>query len=307
MIAPAEEPVIGPVDRSDLDALHAVATASLPLDRFSRSLLERKLFENPRPSREQYAVYAARQAGETIGFMQSVVRPDAARAWMGMFAVAPPQRRRGVATALYQAVRRQWAQAGAKEAEVLAIPGNYFNPGIDPRYTPALCFVEHLGFERFKDCANMTAHLRDRADTRAEEQALAERGVEIRLAAHDDARRLDAFFEQDFGADWRMEAGLAMQSDPPTIHLAMRDGRIIAFSAHSTQNQEWGFFGPMGTTPACRGLGVGRILLLRCLNDLRDAGHRTAVIPWVGPIGFYSRYCDGAVERVFWRYRRTQL
>jgi mycothiol synthase len=59
----------------------------------------------------------------------------------------------------------------------------------------------------------------------------------------------------------------------------------------------------MGTTPPCRGLGIGRILLWRCLNDLRDAGHETAVIPWVGPIGFYSRHCDCVLERVFWRYR----
>ena len=96
-----------------------------------------------------------------------------------------------------------------------------------------------------------------------------------------------------------------MRNDPPAMHLAVADGRIIAFSGHSSQNREWGFFGPMGTTPAARGKGVGQVLLRRCLNDLRDAGHTTAVIPWVGPIGFYSRYCNCRVDRVFWRYRKT--
>ena len=36
---------------------------------------------------------------------------------------------------------------------------------------------------------------------------------------------------------------------------------------------------------------------------MRDAGHRTSVIPWVGPIAFYQQWCAARVERVFWRYR----
>jgi hypothetical protein len=61
----------------------------------------------------------------------------------------------------------------------------------------------------------------------------------------------------------------------------------------------------MGTAPQAQGKSIGRVLLWRCLNDLRDAGHRTAVIPWVGPIGFYARHAGCQVDRVFWRYRLT--
>ena len=114
---------------------------------------------------------------------------------------------------------------------------------------------------------------------------------------------MDAFFEENFGADWRFEVSLALENDPPGLHIALKDGRLIAFSAHSSQNREWGFFGPMGTVPAARGLGLGRVLLWHCLNDMRDAGHRTAVIPWVGPIAFYQQWAGCHVERVFWRYR----
>jgi len=118
-----------------------------------------------------------------------------------------------------------------------------------------------------------------------------------------DRDRLDEFFAVDFGPDWGYEAGLALAADPPALHLALLEDRLIAFAAHSTQNREWGFFGPMGTTPAARGRGIGRVLLLRCLNDLLAAGHQTAVIPWVGPISFYQEHCGAVVERVFWRYR----
>jgi GNAT superfamily N-acetyltransferase len=94
-----------------------------------------------------------------------------------------------------------------------------------------------------------------------------------------------------------------MAVDPPAVHLALRDDRIVAFSAHSAQNREWGFFGPMGTTPAARGHGLGAVLLMRCLEDLRKAGYGRAVIPWVGPIAFYAANVPCRVERVYWRLR----
>ncbi len=286
----------------DLPALYELARGALVLDRFSPELLSEKLFKNPRPDEFTWEVYLAEREGRPAGFMQSVMRPAARKAWIGLFAVDVAQRRCGIASALFQHAKANWP-VDTEEVEVLAIPGNYFTPGLDPRYTAALAFLERLGFERFKDCANLTADLCERFDTTAEEQRLTAAGVEIRRATvHDDAL-LDAFFAEHFGVDWRFEAGLAMDNDPPGLHLALKNGRIVAFSGHSSQNREWGFFGPMGTAPDARGLGVGRVLLWHCLNDLHDAGHRTAVIPWVGPIAFYQRWAGCRVERVFWRYR----
>jgi mycothiol synthase len=261
-----------------------------------------KLFEKRRPDEFTWEVYLAESEGRPAGFMQSVTRPTMHKAWVGIFAVDAAQRRRGIANALFQHARANWP-ADTEEVEVLAIPGNYFAPGLDPRYTTALAFVERLGFERFKDCVNLSADLSERFDTSPDERRLTAGSIEVRRARPDDGALLDAFFAEQFGQDWRFEAGLAMNNEPPGLHLALKNGRIIGFSAHSSQNREWGFFGPMGTVPEARGLGVGRVLLWRCLNDLRDAGHRTAVIPWVGPIAFYQQWCGARVERVFWRYR----
>ncbi len=61
----------------------------------------------------------------------------------------------------------------------------------------------------------------------------------------------------------------------------------------------------MGTETDERDSGVGRVLLLSCLNDLFQAGHRTAIIPWVGPIAFYARHAGCTVQRVFWRLGLT--
>jgi len=289
----------------DLPTLYELACRALHLDQFSPQLLREKLFWRPRPGEFHWDVLLAELGGQPVGFMQSVVRPAAGKAWIGLFAVETSARRRGIARQMFAEVLTK-LPASVNALEVLAIPGNYFAPGLDPRYTPALAFLERLGFERFKDCVNMTVELTRRFDPSSELAALAADGIEVRRARPDDAARLDAFFAENFGEDWRFEAGLALAQDPPALHLALKDGRVLAFAAHSTQNREWGFFGPMGTAPAARGYGLGRVLLWRCLNDLYQAGHRTALIPWVGPIAFYAHWAGCRVERVFWRYRRAR-
>ncbi|UCG16399.1 MAG: GNAT family N-acetyltransferase [Phycisphaerales bacterium] len=303
MSTEAETPRIRVADENDLPVLHAVAARALCFDSFTEELLGEKLFRCPRPDRETFRVYLAERNGTPVGMMQSVSRPDDAKGWLGVFAVDAAHRRQGIATVLLRRVADDWRRARIRDVEVLAIPGNYFTPGLDPRYTEALCFLEHHGFERFKDCVNLLADLSDPFDTAGEEARLGKLGIVVRRADRGDGDLLDAFFTDHFGVDWRLEAELAMANDPPGLHLALKGGNIIAFSAHSGQNREWGFFGPMGTAPDARGTGIGRVLLWHCLNDLRDAGHRTSVIPWVGPIGFYSRYIPCRVERVFWRYR----
>jgi GNAT superfamily N-acetyltransferase len=305
MAAQPRKPQIVQAGEHDLGDLYALASATLSLDSFSRELLAEKLFWLPRPDRYQARLYAAVDGTATVGMMHAIWRPAEAKGWIGLFAVAPEWRRRGVGSALFGRVLADWRAAGIGEVEALAVPGNYFTPGLDPRYTEALCFLEHHGFERFKDCVNLLADLREPFETAAEEARLGKLGIAVRRADASDEGLLDAFFAVCFGPDWRQEADLAMRNEPPALHLALSDGRIIGFSAHSSQNREWGFFGPMGTAPEARGTGIGRVLLWHCLNDLRNAGHRTAVIPWVGPIGFYSRYVPCRVDRVFWRYRRA--
>jgi mycothiol synthase len=291
--------------QEDLPTLYKLASEAFYLDHFSPQLLHEKLFWQPRRPEFEWHTFLAEYQDRPVGFMQAVARAAAGKAWIGLFAVETQWRRKGFARQMFLHVLASLPPQ-VTEIEVLAIPGNYFAPGLDPRYTPALAFVERLGFERFKDCVNMTVELTQPFDATAELAALAADGIEVRRARAEDADRLDEFFAGNFGEDWRFEAGLALAQDPPALHLALKDGHVLAFAAHSTQNREWGFFGPMGTAPAARGYGLGRVLLWRCLNDLYRAGHRTALIPWVGPIAFYAHWAGCRVERVFWRYRRPR-
>ena len=153
-----KSPSIRLASEEDLPELYAAACEALTLDAFSAQLLAEKLFPREWLPGVSSSVYVAEQRDNIAGFMQSVTRPQARKAWVGLFAVAGGQRRRGIGGALLDAIRKAWPPETV-DAEVLAIPGNYFTPGLDPRYTEALCFLQRSGFERFNDCVNLMADL----------------------------------------------------------------------------------------------------------------------------------------------------
>jgi GNAT superfamily N-acetyltransferase len=289
----------------DLERLHALASATLNLDTFSADLLAQKLFFNPHAGRDDYRTFIAERGGAAVGFLHMVMRTGERRAWLGLFGVAPEVRRGGVMKRLHEAALQTWRAAGITTVDVLTVPTNYLVPGIDPRYTGAICFVESMGFEHQGARVNLRAKLDGDFDTQAAEQDLATNGITIRRATPEDGDLLDAFFAVQFGQGWRAEVALSMRQDPPAVHIALRGDEMLGFAAHSSMNQEWGNFGPMGTSEAARGLGIGRVLLYRCMADLKNAGFRSSVIPWVGPYRFYCRWLDCVIERVFWQYRLT--
>jgi GNAT superfamily N-acetyltransferase len=288
---------IRPLGPGAIATLHRLFAAALPHDSFSPELLREKLFDNPRPATDTFELLAAFDEDFLAGAMQSIARPKESRAWLGLFATHAEFRRRGVAARLLGDLLDRWRRDGIREVEVLAYPGNTFAPGLDPRLTAAFCFLERSGFRRFKENTNLIVDLSEVIETTADDGEARRRGFELRKLEAADAPRLDEFFGRVFGADWRLEAARAQ------VHAAFKAGRIVAFAAHSGQNREWGWFGPMGTAPEAEGQGLGRALLRRCLADLRADGHKTAVIPWVGPIAFYARHAGARVDRVFWRMK----
>ena len=59
--------------------------------------------------------------------------------------------------------------------------------------------------------------------------------------------------------------------------------------------EDVGIFGPMGVDPRLRGLHLGVVLARRALGSLQAMGYKQAVIPAVGPIAFYEKYCGARV------------
>lgn len=274
---------------ADLARAAEVARAALTYDQADAEALVERLATPP--ANRRWAALAL-DGGVAMASMSTA---DPAVGHVDLLAVHPGRQGRGLGRELLRAAEEWLRGQGARRVRLAGNPPCYAWPGIDVRYTPAACLAESLGYERFRTAWNMTADLDTGLDVDADVARLAKAGIEIRAAGRD-RERVAAFAREHWNDAWAWEAANAAG-----LHHAERDGRVLAFAAWGAR-PSW--FGPMGTAPEARGTGLGRVLLLRCLADMRAAGLRTAQIGWVGPLRFYSRAVGARAERVFWLYGR---
>lgn len=247
-------------------------------------------------------------AGPVIGFAFGSLCPELdgrpATGHLDLFAVDPAHRERGHGRALLAALEGRLITAGAARLRIRGNPPHFAWPGIDVRYTPAVCLAAATGYERLPDADNMLVDLAAAdLETEADEQRLAAAGIEVRRARPEDGQALAAWVDGEFGGAWSQEAAMALRKDPPALHVAVRDGAFLGFAGQGMQRAA--LFGPMGTAEAARGLGIGAVLLRRCLADQREAGIGTAEIGWVGPVRFYSKTVGARLGRVFWTFEKS--
>jgi ribosomal protein S18 acetylase RimI-like enzyme len=252
-------------------------------------------------------VLGAVRGGELVGVLIGSMSPrETGVGHVDLLAVAPEQRRRGVGRALLAGAERRLAGLGAAELLLAGNPPHYGWPGIDVRYTPAVCAALRLGFRQDRTAWNMTADLTAGSaalrPTDAAERRLAAGGVTVRRAGPADLPALGAFARRFFGGSWDGELAGSVGRPGAGAHLAESDGELLGFAAYGSSRPSW--FGPMGTAPAAEGSGIGGVLLRRCLRDQAGAGLVSAQIGWVGPVPFYAGSAGARIERVFWLYRK---
>ena len=119
-------------------------------------------------------------------------------------------------------------------------------------------------------------------------------GYVVRRARPFEASAVRQFIAGEFDDKWADEALCGLPRHPATLLLATQGGqdgqksaRIAGFAAYDVTAR--GFFGPTGVSPAHRGKGLGRALLVESLHGLRDLGHAYAIIGGVGPADFYAK------------------
>lgn len=102
----------------------------------------------------------------------------------------------------------------------------------------------------------------------------------------------DWVFEQ-FGGYWKSEVEVAFSRQPVSCWLAHRGNDILGFACYEVTSRN--FFGPTGTLESERGKGIGKILLVKSLESLREMGYVYAIIGGVGPAEFYQKSVDARI------------
>ncbi|WP_193214815.1 GNAT family N-acetyltransferase [Luteolibacter marinus] len=118
-------------------------------------------------------------------------------------------------------------------------------------------------------------------------------GITLRRARAFEKHTVAEFARTHFSAKWVSEVEVALSRQPVACFIATRDKRILGFACYDTTAR--GFFGPTGVAEEARGTGIGKALLFRSLEALRELGHAYAFIGGVGPREFYEKAC-GAIE-----------
>jgi GNAT superfamily N-acetyltransferase len=139
---------------------------------------------------------------------------------------------------------------------------------------------------------DMLVRLYDLPDSATLYAEVAASGVTLRRARTFEKHTVAAF-ARTFSEKWASEVDVALTRQPAACFIATKEKCILGFACYDTTMR--GFFGPTGVAEEARGLGLGKALLFKSLEALRETGHAYAIIAGVGPREFYAKAC-GAIE-----------
>ncbi len=140
---------------------------------------------------------------------------------------------------------------------------------------------------------DMLVRLYDLPDPRVLYENVEAQGITVRRARAFELHTVREFVRGNFSPKWVSEVEVAMSRQPITCFIATQDQQVLGFVCYETTSR--GFFGPTGVAEAARGTGVGKALLFKALEGLRELGYAYGIIGGVGPREFYEKAC-GAIE-----------
>lgn len=283
--------LIRPFHPSDLPAVLSLLFTSMPVEPISESRFTRQVLLDPnfRPEGAPVAVIN----DQVIGFALSIARqtplenapPDADRGYITLFAVHPDHRRQHIGTALLNHCESYLRSQNRKVVMISSYAPGYFICGVDvTHYAPALSFFSHHNYKEVYRPIAMEAPLwtfQIPAWVHDKESAARAAGLSFSPYRPELTLPLLSFVQKEFPGDWvrvvRSAMDQILQGAPASRLIICHDssGGVYGFSHHDAER-----FGPIGTSPAHRGRGLGQALMYRTLTAQRESGYRTAWFLW---------------------------
>ena len=120
-----------------------------------------------------------------------------------------------------------------------------------------------------------------------EKRLLEKEKIMFRRAITPEKHLVSEWVMEQFGAYWKSEVEVAFSRQPVSCWIAQRGNDILGFACYESTARN--FFGPTGTKETERGKGIGKVLLIKSLESLREMGYAYAIIGGVGPVEFYEK------------------
>ena len=142
--------------------------------------------------------------------------------------------------------------------------------------------------------SDMLVKLYDIEDSYELERKLLNQGIKIKKALALDRTKVVEFARICSNEDYSDEVKAAFTNNPITCYIATKDKKIIGFACYEATAKD--FFGPTAVLKEERKQGIGKALLLKSLESMREMGYGYAIIGWptTSAIPFYEK-CVGAV------------
>lgn len=129
--------------------------------------------------------------------------------------------------------------------------------------------------------------------------------VSIQRALSPDSDAILAFIQTYFSDGWVSEVKASLYKSQPTCYIAVDQKKLVGFACYDATAKS--YFGPMGVHSDYRKKGIGKALILKCLEAMRYDGYGYAIIGSVEShnFHFYQEACQASpIEKSMNIYQR---
>lgn len=134
---------------------------------------------------------------------------------------------------------------------------------------------------------DMLVRLLDLPDITRLERNLNNEGIIVRRPIAPEKSIVANWVGQHFSGFWKNEVEVAFTRLPVTCFVAQRGNDILGFSCFECSHKN--FFGPTGVLETEKGKGIGKVLLIKSLQGLKELGYAYGIIGGVGPAEYYKK------------------